>query len=500
LTLCATLAVAQVKNGGHVHPSLDSDSASNAATCSRTAFASASDTCFSFISTNNITINEFNALNGEGSCTSLVSGKLYCFAKADPVIIQPDTTTTTLATAGAIATVIAPVETSSAPQPSPSTVCSGAYTNTLPNQQPDLCASLQSAFDLSPKDFAALNPSIECNDGIGGKSVCLQGQVNGVNMTMQPRSVNLTATHPIDSCTKNVTLGVADNCVSVATQNSVTITQLVAWNYNLNCWNLTSVENLCVAAPVSPSVVLPFIATQANNTVPMSNNTVTTSSATSTTVSTTTTTTESEPTTTTTTTDDTVQAATTTQPAPPAQENAPSPPSEGQTVQVAAQISAQAPVQAPAQQNTNPSSTTNISPADISALLQAHNTFRSQYGIAALSWDDSIATSAAARWAANLATQGCALVHGDHDNLGQNLYMMAGSAPPRASMADMVGAWTSEGLQDGYNHATQVAWYSTKTVGCAIQWGSGGLCEVLVCDYFPAGNMVGTQFNGAPGR
>ncbi|KAI9336969.1 CAP domain-containing protein [Obelidium mucronatum] len=139
----------------------------------------------------------------------------------------------------------------------------------------------------------------------------------------------------------------------------------------------------------------------------------------------------------------------------------------------------------------------NLSLSDQAEMLSAHNNFRAQYGIGPLQYDASIAAHAAG-WASTLAAQGCALVHGGHEGFGQNLYMQSSSGQASASMQDMFGGWSVEPVDEGYNHATQALWYSTQFVGCAVQWGNGGRCQVLVCDYFPPGNMMGLSFFGTP--
>ncbi|KAI9336968.1 allergen V5/Tpx-1 related [Obelidium mucronatum] len=130
-------------------------------------------------------------------------------------------------------------------------------------------------------------------------------------------------------------------------------------------------------------------------------------------------------------------------------------------------------------------------------MLQAHNSFRAQHGIAPLTYSTTIGQQASA-WASNLASRGCSLQHGDHDGLGQNLYMIGGSYHVVQPMQDMFSAWSSESVSGNeYNHATQALWFNTKSVGCAIQWGNGGNCEVLVCNYSPPGNMMGLRFDGS---
>ncbi|KAJ3239718.1 hypothetical protein HDU81_005434 [Chytriomyces hyalinus] len=180
-------------------------------------------------------------------------------------------------------------------------------------------------------------------------------------------------------------------------------------------------------------------------------------------------------------------------PAPQAQvEDAPAPAPAPQAEVVQQQQQPQKQVPATSQPTA---SVTGMSAADDQAMLAAHNAFRASNGIGPLQYDSSIALHSVS-WAKVLASQGCNLVHGDNDGLGQNLYMSSGTATPRNSMQEMFDAWSSEDISPGggLNHATQALWPKTTKVGCAIAWGTasnGWQCEVLVCNYSPPGNYVG---------
>ncbi|KAJ3223658.1 hypothetical protein HDU81_009045 [Chytriomyces hyalinus] len=473
-------------NGGHFNPSLDSDNALTAASCSKALFPTPTDTCFSFTSSNSISIIEFNSLNGAAACTNLKTTKLYCFSKA--VIASenvPTDSSSETAKGDTTSTTPETFSNGTIPQPNPIVSCSGVYSN-LGNHT-DNCSSLESAFRLSASDFMALNPAINCANGITNTTVCFAGtigenvfsgaagRVTAVNNTLAP-------THPIEQCTRNINIGDSETCGSISSKFQVTVTQLAAWNFNLNCWNLTVGSGFCVDSSVSPSLSSPLIATQDMS--EFLNKTATSASSKSV---------ESSPTTKSTAAAEPTTAADAPAPIQPPEavpepvQQAPAPPSVDP-----------APVVVVDQEPTPQSATdnTNMSAADKSAMLAAHNNFRAQYGIAPLTFDDSIGQSTAASWAATLASQGCALQHGNNDGLGQNLYMQSSSGRAMASMQDMFNAWSSESLDEGMNHATQALWYSTTKVGCAIQWGNGGRCEVLVCNYSPPGNMMGYTFSG----
>ncbi|KAI8842627.1 CAP domain-containing protein [Chytriomyces cf. hyalinus JEL632] len=173
---------------------------------------------------------------------------------------------------------------------------------------------------------------------------------------------------------------------------------------------------------------------------------------------------------------------------------APAPAPQAEVVQQQQEQPQKQVAQAQAQTGTA-TGVTGMSATDDQAMLAAHNAFRASNGIGPLQYDSAIALHSVS-WAKVLASQGCNLVHGDHDGLGQNLYMSSGTSTPRNSMQEMFDAWSSEDISPGgaLNHATQALWPKTTKVGCAIAWGTsrnGWQCEVLVCNYSPPGNYVG---------
>ncbi|KAJ3127630.1 GTP-binding protein Rho1 [Physocladia obscura] len=144
-----------------------------------------------------------------------------------------------------------------------------------------------------------------------------------------------------------------------------------------------------------------------------------------------------------------------------------------------------------------------LSSSDAATLLALHNAFRANNGVASsLGWDAGLA-SQAGDWAATLAGQGCLFEHGDYGSDGQNMAMGEGDAGyVDSSVTDLFNEWAGESLDDGeLNHATQVAWASTSSVGCGAAWGQddnlGQLCYILVCDYYPAGNVLGEYWQTA---
>lgn len=139
-------------------------------------------------------------------------------------------------------------------------------------------------------------------------------------------------------------------------------------------------------------------------------------------------------------------------------------------------------------------------------LLAGHNRERANLGIAPLKWDDALAQDAA-RWAQHLVQVGY-LEHsedapGDPDPQGENLWAgTRGYYGPD----QMVGLWVAEkkdfkpgifpnnsttGDLDDVGHYTQVAWRSSKAVGCAIARGRRD--DFLVCRYSEGGNVIGER-------
>ncbi|KZT22019.1 PR-1-like protein [Neolentinus lepideus HHB14362 ss-1] len=134
------------------------------------------------------------------------------------------------------------------------------------------------------------------------------------------------------------------------------------------------------------------------------------------------------------------------------------------------------------------------SAADIQAYLDGHNTARAQHGANPLTWSDDLA-NAAQSWA-----NGCKFQHsgGSLGPYGENLAAGTGDF----TIADAIGAWVNEASSyDPSNpqpsHFTQVVWKSTTQLGCAVQACNGifdpsyGVAQYYVCEYSPAGNVIG---------
>ena len=143
------------------------------------------------------------------------------------------------------------------------------------------------------------------------------------------------------------------------------------------------------------------------------------------------------------------------------------------------------------------------------AWLAAHNQARAEFGVLPLRWSDRLAEDARS-WAEQLA-QHEVMRHSsldEREDTGENLWMgTAGHYAPE----QMIGAFIEEkehfhvgrfpevsktGDWGDVGHYTQVIWPATKEVGCATARGSR--FDVLVCRYYPAGNVIGRRI--WPGR
>ncbi len=130
--------------------------------------------------------------------------------------------------------------------------------------------------------------------------------------------------------------------------------------------------------------------------------------------------------------------------------------------------------------------------------LQAHNSIRAKDSQKPLQWSKDL-ESISQKWANQLA-RSCKLYHHKGElPFGENLFY---SSVP-ASVGQAINAWGNEkkfydykqnrcqpGQQCG--HYTQVVWKGTTDVGCAKQSCSNG-AEIVVCSYFPAGNIIGAR-------
>lgn len=136
------------------------------------------------------------------------------------------------------------------------------------------------------------------------------------------------------------------------------------------------------------------------------------------------------------------------------------------------------------------------------AWLTAHNDARQAFGTAPLVWSDKL-TIEAAQWARQLARENT-MRHSrseDRGRTGENLWM---GTSGYFHAAQMIGFFVDEqryfqagrfpdvsrtGNWADVGHYTQIVWADTREVGCAKA--SNGQNDVLVCRYYPGGNVLG---------
>jgi pathogenesis-related protein 1 len=145
----------------------------------------------------------------------------------------------------------------------------------------------------------------------------------------------------------------------------------------------------------------------------------------------------------------------------------------------------------------------------IQQILDAHNAYRNEVGVPALTWSNDLAQFAQS-WANELATnRGCVLQHRPNDEsdpwnqkYGENIYA-AGGTDWSPTVLDGIADWGTEKSDFDFDtkeckngavcgHYTQMIWKSTTMVGCGIAKCPGGNV-IVVCNYNPPGNYVGEK-------
>ena len=135
-------------------------------------------------------------------------------------------------------------------------------------------------------------------------------------------------------------------------------------------------------------------------------------------------------------------------------------------------------------------------------LLAAHNAERQRLGVPPLTWSAKLADHAR-KWAQTLAVADMI----EHSNAnadggeGENLWF---GTKDDYTPEEMVGFFIGEGNMfkpgifpavsttgrwEDVGHYTQLVWKDTREVGCSVV--SNQRRDVLVCRYWPAGNVVG---------
>jgi hypothetical protein len=153
-------------------------------------------------------------------------------------------------------------------------------------------------------------------------------------------------------------------------------------------------------------------------------------------------------------------------------------------------------------------------PPAMAPMLEAHNAVRAQLGVPPLRWSEGLATYAR-QWAEHLAAHGCRMVHrraagAEVVQLGENLFWASPRrwSDGRVELQPVTAAqpaidWASEradydershtcALGKVCGHYTQLAWHSTRWVGCGFSI-CPDLGQIWACNYDPPGNWVGQR-------
>ncbi|KAJ3270557.1 Cuticle-degrading protease [Terramyces sp. JEL0728] len=133
---------------------------------------------------------------------------------------------------------------------------------------------------------------------------------------------------------------------------------------------------------------------------------------------------------------------------------------------------------------------------------QMHNQYRQLVGYAPLTWDSNL-EAFAQNWANKLASTNSFSHSGS--GYGENLFQSTGGL---FTCADAVKSWFDEfpnysgepigqGNFESYGHFTQLLWPTTTSMGCAAaKYQAGGQTkQTTVCEYSPAGNILGQSVN-----
>ena len=137
-------------------------------------------------------------------------------------------------------------------------------------------------------------------------------------------------------------------------------------------------------------------------------------------------------------------------------------------------------------------------------LLIAHNLERDRVGVPRLAWSAKLAAQAR-DWADTLVRANRFEHAQDRSGAGENLWM---GSVGSYSAEQMIGGFVEEvryfrggrfpnvsstGSWSDVGHYTQLIWRGTEQVGCAV--GQGRANDILVCRYWPAGNVMGQPVN-----
>ncbi|HXU81676.1 MAG TPA: CAP domain-containing protein [Polyangia bacterium] len=142
-------------------------------------------------------------------------------------------------------------------------------------------------------------------------------------------------------------------------------------------------------------------------------------------------------------------------------------------------------------------------PGRLAGITRFHNQVRAGIPVPPLTWDPSVAATAAA-----YATE-CMFEHSGTKGVGENLAAYSGSGEKASAPVD---DWAGEAADYDYasnscaqgktcGHYTQLVWKTSQRLGCAVQACSQNSpfgsrfpnWELWICQYAPPGNFVGQR-------
>ncbi|KAK1230305.1 hypothetical protein PQX77_006598 [Marasmius sp. AFHP31] len=173
------------------------------------------------------------------------------------------------------------------------------------------------------------------------------------------------------------------------------------------------------------------------------------------------------------------------------------------------------PTSPPSDNNNNGGGVGSTGDANKDLYLKLHNDIRGQHGAGPLQWNNTLET-AAQKWA-----NGCVFEHsrgaigpfgGIYDiflsvflalNLNPHFSENLSTGTGDFGIDAAVKLWTDEAgdynpSNPQYSHFTQMVWKESTQVGCAVATGCNGIfdgsygpAKLYVCEYYPAGNVIG---------
>lgn len=131
----------------------------------------------------------------------------------------------------------------------------------------------------------------------------------------------------------------------------------------------------------------------------------------------------------------------------------------------------------------------------MTSFLSSHNLERLVRGARPLTWSSSLA-SKAEEWA-----NSCQFRHSDgvliDEPYGENIVAASGRFTVESAVKTFIDTKPQSSSEPFYNQWTQVVWKDTKELGCAVSTCNNifepayGPATMMVCLYYPAGNVVG---------